>query len=147
VRTGPLYALLKAKRVFEWGEKEERSFQALKEAVRNMVELFIPDPARPFEIFVDACESTETLGAALMQEDPEIGYLCPCAFTSRRMSPAELKYHIREKEFLGCVFAVKTWRPYVSHTTKVWSDYESLKYVNVSADRTLMSPPSDFLLD
>ena len=67
--------------------------------------LAIPDPAKPFEVVVDACQTG--VGAVLLQDGK------PVAFTGRQMNPAETRYHTTEQELLAVMFALQQWRCYL----------------------------------
>uniref|UniRef100_A0A0G4FXJ7 Reverse transcriptase domain-containing protein n=1 Tax=Chromera velia CCMP2878 TaxID=1169474 RepID=A0A0G4FXJ7_9ALVE len=130
--TAPLTSLLQAKVKFVWSEVCEAAFKELKEKIAELILLFIPDPTRPFDLYVDTSEKEICITAALMQWDPRVNGLRVVALTSRKLVQAEQKYPIREKELLAVMFGVKTFRIYVNHTTKVYSDHESLKWLGTS---------------
>uniref|UniRef100_A0A0G4F962 Integrase zinc-binding domain-containing protein n=1 Tax=Chromera velia CCMP2878 TaxID=1169474 RepID=A0A0G4F962_9ALVE len=109
------------------------AFCSLKEAIINITSLYIPDPEHPFKIFGDVSEQRNALGGALMQQDPCVGWLRPVAFALRTLMKEERNYPIREKELLAAIFLLKHWYPYVSETTTVWTDYESLKTLDLTA--------------
>jgi hypothetical protein len=68
---------------------------------------------KPFHVFADA--SQFATGAVLMQDH---GHgLQPCAFESRKLTPAEQNYPIHEIELLAVVNALKVWRCYLEGST------------------------------
>uniref|UniRef100_A0A0G4HVY0 Reverse transcriptase/retrotransposon-derived protein RNase H-like domain-containing protein n=1 Tax=Chromera velia CCMP2878 TaxID=1169474 RepID=A0A0G4HVY0_9ALVE len=117
---------------FVWSEVYEAAFKELKEKIAELILLFIPDPTCPFNLYIDASEKEICIAAALMQWDPRVNGLRVVALASRKLVQAEQKYPIREKELLAVVFGVKTFCIYVNHTTKVYSDHESLKWLGTS---------------
>uniref|UniRef100_A0A0G4GQ82 Reverse transcriptase/retrotransposon-derived protein RNase H-like domain-containing protein n=1 Tax=Chromera velia CCMP2878 TaxID=1169474 RepID=A0A0G4GQ82_9ALVE len=123
---------IQAKVEFVWSEVCEAAFKELKEKIAELILLFIPDPTHPFDLYVDASEKEICIAAALMQWDPRVNGLRVEALASKKLVQAEQKYLIREKELLAVVFGVKTFRIYVNHTTKVYSDHESLKWLSTS---------------
>uniref|UniRef100_A0A0G4HWD7 Reverse transcriptase/retrotransposon-derived protein RNase H-like domain-containing protein n=1 Tax=Chromera velia CCMP2878 TaxID=1169474 RepID=A0A0G4HWD7_9ALVE len=128
----PLTKALKKGIKFKWTEEMKTAFCSLKEAIINITFLYIPNPERPFEIFGDCSEQRNALGDALMQQDPCVGWFRPVAFASRTLTKEERNYPIREKELLVVIFLLKHWRPYVSETTTVWTDHESLKTLDLT---------------
>uniref|UniRef100_A0A0G4HXF4 Uncharacterized protein n=1 Tax=Chromera velia CCMP2878 TaxID=1169474 RepID=A0A0G4HXF4_9ALVE len=132
--TAPLTSLLQAKVEFIWSEVCEAAFKELKEKIAELILLFIPNPTRPFDLYVDASEKEICIAAALMQWDQilRVNGLRVVALASRKLVQAEQKYPIRENELLAVVFGVKTFRIYVNHTTKVYSDHENLKWLGTS---------------
>uniref|UniRef100_A0A0G4FG11 Reverse transcriptase domain-containing protein n=1 Tax=Chromera velia CCMP2878 TaxID=1169474 RepID=A0A0G4FG11_9ALVE len=129
----PLTKALKKGMKFMWMEEMKTAFCSLKEAIINIISLYIPDPKRPLEIFGDVSEQRNAFGGALMQQDPCVGWLRPVAFASRTLTKEEKNYPIREKELLAAIFLLKHWRLYVSETTTVWTDHESLKTLDLTA--------------
>ena len=70
-----------------WTDKEESSFQALKDALTSCPILGYPDFSLPFIIETDA--SKEGLGAVLSQRQE--GKIKVIAYASRGLRPAEKK--------------------------------------------------------
>jgi hypothetical protein len=59
----PLHALTSVKQVFQWGGKQQKAFDALKERISTTPVLALPDLRQPFEIQTDA--SDYAMGAGL----------------------------------------------------------------------------------
>ncbi len=70
--------------------------------------LLVPDPESKFIVEVDA--SDVGVGGVLSQHSLRDGKLHPCAFFSRRLSPAERNYDIGNKELLAVRLALGEWR-------------------------------------
>lgn len=85
-----------------------------------------PDPARQFVVEVDASDTG--VGAVLSQRSAEDGKLYPCAFFSRRLSPAERNYDARNRSgVLALVLAFQEWRHWLEGAAEpflVWTDHK-----------------------
>ena len=122
----PITELTKSDRAWAWGTAQQQAFEALKTALCSAPVLLIPDPSLPYTLNCDACDYA--VGATL-QQDHGAG-LQPVAYRSRKLSPAETRYDVREKEFMALVDACSTWRHYLhsEQPFRLLSDHDSLKY-------------------
>eukprot|EP00253_Pinus_taeda_P032197 PITA_32197 len=68
----PLHALTGLNNVFQWGGKQQKTFDTLKENISTTPILALPGLQRPFEIETDA--SDYVIGAVLMQHGKPICY-------------------------------------------------------------------------
>ena len=105
----PLTRLLQKNVTFEWEDKANEAFEALKEALCNPPILQFPDLRQPFNITTDA--SGYAVGGVLSQG--EIGKDLPIAYTSRVLRGAELAYEVYEKEAPAMIHSVKIFRSYI----------------------------------
>jgi hypothetical protein len=64
-----------------------------------------------------------------MQYDND-GLLRPCAFFSKKNSPAECNYEIYDKEMLAIVRCLEAWDPELRSVNnfEICTDYKNLKY-------------------
>ena len=72
------------------------------------------------------------VGTVLSQRAAEDQKLHPCAFFSRRLSPAERNYDIRNRELLAVKLALEEWRHWLEGTKQpflVWTDHKNLEYI------------------
>ena len=86
--------------------------------------LILPDPTKPFVLNCDSCKFA--IGATL-QQDLGRG-LQPIAYRSKKLSPAERNYDVREREFMAILDACSHWRHYL-HSDEPFvlkSDHSSL---------------------
>lgn len=122
----PLSDLTKDKVMFTWGDAQQQAFDTLKEAMCTAPVLLIPDPSLPFTLNCDA--SNYAVGATL-QQDQGNG-LQPIAYRSRKLTPAEINYDVREREFLAIVDACSHWRHYLhsAEPFRLLTDHDSIKY-------------------
>lgn len=117
----PLTELTKGNVSWRWRDTvEEVAFQQLKEALISAPVMISPDPKLPYEVYTDA--SQFALGAVLMQDQGK--GLQPIAYLSRKLSQTECNYDTGERELLGIVYALTTWRCYLEGAKfKVNSDH------------------------
>ena len=124
----PLTKLTRKGEIFEWVEVHEKSFSTLKVAFTTAPVLVIPDQGRPFIVETDA--SNFAVGAVLSQYDNN-NRLHPCAFMSKGLKDAEVRYDIYDKELLAIITALKEWRHYLQGTKepfKIFCDHRNLKF-------------------
>lgn len=123
----PLTELTKDKIPWQWGNKQQESFDNLKAALCTPPILIVADQSKPFVLNCDACDYA--IGATL-QQDHGNG-LQPVAYFSGKMSDAERNYDVREKEFMALMKACLHWRHYLHGTQPftLLTDHDSLKYM------------------
>ncbi len=89
--TAPLTTLLRGKpKSLSWNPNAHDAFDSLKTAFSTAPILRHPDPQVPFVVEVDA--STTGAGAVLSQLFGEPPRLQPCAYYSKKLTPAEQNY-------------------------------------------------------
>ena len=79
---------------------------------------------------VDA--SNSGVGAVLSQRSDIDQKLHPCAFLSRRLSPAEKNYDVGNRELLAVKTALEEWRHWLQGSEVpflVWTDHKNLEYL------------------
>jgi len=130
----PLTKLLAKGADFEWTEEQVTSMGALQSALTSDSIMAFPDMTRPFIVAPDA--SNYGIGATLTQIRPDASgkdreYVI--AYASRTLTPAEVNYHVTEREGLALVWSVWQWRHYLhgSHFT-VTSNHGALEYIKTS---------------
>ncbi len=107
--SAPLTSLLRHKpKSLSWTPEAIQAFQHLKLAFCSAPALFHPNPTLRFVVEVDA--STLGVGAVLSQWKGEPPVLHPCAYFSRKLSPAEQNYDIGDRELLAIKLALEEWR-------------------------------------
>ena len=105
VLTVPLTNLLRKNVLWEWTNKCEYAFAAVKHSLAEAPVLALPDPNLPFELVTDACGTG--VGAVLLQDGK------PIAFAGRKLNDAETRYSVTDQELLAVIFAVTQWRCYL----------------------------------
>ncbi|GJT44079.1 putative reverse transcriptase domain-containing protein [Tanacetum coccineum] len=104
----PMTKLTQKSVKFDWGEKEEASFQMLKQKLHSAPILALPEGSENFVVYCDA--SHKGLGAVLMQKEKVIAY------ASSQLKIHEKNYTIYDLELGTVVFALKMWRHYLYGT-------------------------------
>ena len=92
----PLTNLLHKGVKFDWIDKCQESFQALKDKLTSAPVLSAPDSCKDFVIYCDA--SRQGLGYVLMQERRVIAY------ASRQVRPHEENYQVHDLELAAFIF-------------------------------------------
>ena len=130
----PLTALLRHKSKWQWAEEQEQAFTSLKNSFTTAPMLRTYDPILECRVATDA--SDKAIGGVLEQLFSDTGLWHPVAFESRKLIPAELNYPVHEKELLGIVHCLKTWRHCLEGQGhfKVFSDHLSLRYFHTQRD-------------
>ncbi|GJS67890.1 putative reverse transcriptase domain-containing protein [Tanacetum coccineum] len=118
----PMTKLTQKKVAFEWGDKQEATFQTLKDKLCSAPILALPQGAENFIVYCDT--SHKRLGAVLMQNEKVIAY------PSRQLKIHEKNYTIHDLELGVVVFALKNWRHYLYGTKcTVFTDHKSLQHI------------------
>jgi hypothetical protein len=88
----------------------------------------MPDPAKLFVIESDA--SKFATGAVLRQKD-ENGDWHSCSYISHSFDATQRNYEIYDRELLGIIRALETWRHYIQgsvHPITIFSDHKNLMF-------------------
>jgi len=125
--TTPLTALTQKDKPFVWDDKCEESFQQLKRMFTTAPILMQFDPDR--ETVVETDSSGWATGGVLSQYDDD-GVLRPCAYFSKKNTPAECNYQIHDKELLAIINALKEWEPELMSVVnfQILTDHRNLRY-------------------
>nr|GEU34368.1 putative reverse transcriptase domain-containing protein [Tanacetum cinerariifolium] len=118
----PMTMLTQKKVKFEWGDKQEKAFQLLKQKLCSAPILALPEGNKDFIVYCDA--SVKGLGVVLMRREKVISY------ASRQLKIHEKNYTTHDLELGAVVFALKIWRHYLYGTKcTVFIDHKSLQYI------------------
>nr|GFC01540.1 putative reverse transcriptase domain, ribonuclease H-like domain, aspartic peptidase domain protein [Tanacetum cinerariifolium] len=103
-------------------EKEEASFELLKQKLCSVPILALPEGSENFVVYCDALH--KGLGAVLMQKEKVIAY------ASRRLKVHEKNYTTHDLELGALVFTLMMWRHYLYGTKcVVFTDHKSLQHI------------------
>lgn len=129
--TASLTALLRGKpRKLTWPESAQEAFKILKSSFTTAPILKHPDPDLPFIVEVDASDCG--IGAVLSQCHGSPAKLYPCAFFSRKLTPAESNYDLGNKRLLSLKAALEEWRHRLEgsrHPFQVVTDHKNLEFI------------------
>ena len=98
------------------------AFVKLKELLTSAPVLVLPDGAKPFTVYTDACGTG--FGAILMQEGKVVAY------ASQQLKILKMNYPTHDLELVSIVFALKSWRLYLlGERFELFTDHKSSKYL------------------
>ena len=121
----PLYEIT-GKKEFHWGESQQRSFEALREALVCAPVLAYPNTDDPFILDTDA--SGTTIGAELIEV--QNGEERVIAYGSFALTPAQRKYCTTKLELLALVRFTREYRHYLlGRKFVVRTDHSSLTWL------------------
>ena len=124
----PLLHLTKKGVDFIWTKECAANFQRLKDIVSSKPLLHFPDFDKTFYVMTDS--SGSALSGVLLQVCSKTGKFVPIAYASRGLTPNECKRPIFENEALACVFAITSFKHYLSHAKFVlYCDNVAVKYL------------------
>nr|GFA38353.1 putative reverse transcriptase domain-containing protein [Tanacetum cinerariifolium] len=107
---------------FDWGEKEENTFQLIKQKLCSASILALPEGSEDFVVYYDA--SHKGLGVVLMQREKVISY------ASRQLKIHEKNYTTHDLELGSVVFALKIWMHYLYGTKcTAYTDDKSIQHI------------------
>jgi hypothetical protein len=123
----PLTDLTKRDKPFQWNDAANRAFCQLKKLFVTAPILVQFDPER--ETIVEADSSGWATGGVLSQYDDD-GLLRPCAYFSRKNTPAECNYEIHDEELLAIICCLREWESDLNSIRhfKIITDHKNLRY-------------------
>ncbi|CAF4867748.1 unnamed protein product [Rotaria socialis] len=127
------------KQTIEWNDERIKSFEAIKELIKQDITLAYPLPDKEcgeLQLFCDASENC--IGSTLCQYQPlknkdgkEELVLRTIANYSCVLNKHARKYNIREKELCAIRLSLDHYKPYLmGRPFCIWSDHRSLIYLN-----------------
>jgi hypothetical protein len=123
----PMTKLLKKGVKFDWSQKCEDAYHALKQHLTTALVLAQPDNTKSVDVYCAA--SGIGLGCVLMQDNRVIAY------ASRAVRPHEQNYPTHDLELAAIVHAQKIWRHYLMGAhCNIYTDHKRLKYIFTQAD-------------
>ncbi len=118
----PLHALTSVKKVFHWGDVQQKAFDSLKQKISSASVLALSDLRQPFEVQMDV--SDYAMGEVLLQHGK------PISFHSEIFNGAITNCPTYEKELYALVQCVKKWKHYlIGKDTIIHIDHQPLQYL------------------
>ena len=114
--------------IFNFGDKEKASFEALKAVFTTVPVLQCPDQDHEFRLETDASEFAIRGVISVKCDDSKFR---PVAYMSHSMTPPEQNYPIHDKEMLAIIKATEAWRHYLEATPyafEIHMDHNNLLY-------------------
>jgi len=120
----PLINVIRKDIEFQWGEKQQKAFEELKQACANPSVLCTFRANEPARIETDA--SDLAIEACLYQQKENKWH--PVAYYSKKISGAEQNYNIYDKKLLAIVAALQNWRVYAESCSEltIFTDHKNL---------------------
>jgi RNase H-like domain found in reverse transcriptase/Reverse transcriptase (RNA-dependent DNA polymerase)/Integrase core domain/Integrase zinc binding domain len=91
-------------RQWQWTDKMEQGFINVKEKLKQIKGLLLPNYKKEFLLRTDA--SNSGMGAVLLQQNEEEKW-CPVQWASKKFTPAEVRYSISEKEMYAITWGIE----------------------------------------
>ena len=116
----PFFNVLKGSKKFEWTDKYNHSFQALKEHLERPP--LLSKPIDGEKLYLYLAVSKAAVSAALVREEEKVQWLV--YYVSKRLLDVETRYLDSKKLALALVIASRKLRPYFhAHLIKVLTNY------------------------
>ncbi len=126
----PLSRMTSKTTPFKWGEEQQKAFEDIKAIIARDVMLSYPDFSKVFHVYADASQTQ--LGATIVQDEK------PIAFWSRKLTPAQTRYTVTEKELLSLVEVLKEFRNILlGQRLILHTDHQNLTYSKFNTDRVM----------
>lgn len=112
--------------MIELNASQMQAFYDVQWELANACHWYAPHPTAPFKVVTDA--SNYAIGAAIEQNVDDNWQ--PVAFYSRKLSPAETRYPVHERELLAIVASLKAYG-WLLQGRKffVWTDHAPLIHI------------------
>ena len=132
--TAPLTALMSSKVPFRWTEEHTKAFRDTQAAVGHAILLSFPNYQRPFEVFCDASDAQ--VGSLICQRETDQSPLRVLACVAKKLTPAQRKYTVGEKELFSVVETLRKHRHMLfGYPLVVWTDHKNLTFRSLQSDR------------
>ena len=123
-----LYELTRKKQKWEWGNKQKKSFKALKKKFTMEPILVVLDLNRKMRMEVDMLDYATREVLSMKCSD---GKWRLVAYLSKSLNEMARNHKIHDKEMLVVIRGSENWRYLLEDTREkfeVWTDYKNLEY-------------------
>ena len=124
----PMNQLTRKDEKWKWGEEQQVAFEQLKAVFTTRLMLATPELDKEFRVEADALNFA-TGGVLSVKCDDDLWQ--PVAFISKALNETERNYEIYNKEILGVIRCLETWRHFLEGAKmkfKIWTDHKNLEY-------------------
>ena len=124
----PLHEMMRKETKWNWGERQQKAFEELKERFTTEPVLVTPDLDREMRVEVDALDFA-TGGVLLIKCEDE--RWSPVAYIFKSLNEAERNYKIHNKEMLAIIWCLEAWRHFLEGAKgqfEIWTDHKNLEY-------------------
>ena len=124
----PLHEMMRKETKWNWGERQQKAFEELKERFTTEPVLVTPDLDREMRVEVDALDFA-TGGVLLIKCEDERWR--PVAYIFKSLNEAERNYKIHNKEMLAIIWCLEAWRHFLEGAKgqfEIWTDHKNLEY-------------------
>jgi len=124
----PLHKLTRKDQKWEWDAVHQKTFDELKARFTKQPILTIVDTTKELRIESDACDFATGTVLSMKCDDDKWH---PCAYLSKGLNDVERNYDTHDKEMLGIMRALESWRHYLEGAKvqfEIWNDHRNLQY-------------------
>ena len=128
----PMNKLTRKDKKWRWGEEQQKAFKLLKGIFTTRPVLATPDLDEEFRVEADA--SNFATGGVLSVKCKDDLWR-PVAFISKALNETERNYKIHNKEMLGVIWCLESWRHFLEGARvkfEIWTDHKNLEYFMTS---------------
>ena len=106
----PLYKITRKENKWSWGERQQKTFEELKERFTTEPVLVTPDLDKEMRVEVDA--SDFATGGVLLMKCKDKRWR-PVAYIFKSLNEVERNYEIHDKKMLAIIWCLKAWRHFL----------------------------------
>ena len=105
-----LHEMTRKENKWNWGEKQQKAFEELKERFTTEPILVTPDLDKEMRVEVDTSDFTTGEVLLMKYEDEKWR---PVTYISKSLNKAERNYEIHDKEMLAIIQCLEAWRHFL----------------------------------
>ena len=123
-----LHEMTRKETKWNWGERQQKVFEELKERFITKPVLVTPDLDK--EMRVEANMLDFAMGGVLSMKCEDERWR-PVAYISKSLNEAERNYEIHDKEMLAIIRYLEAWRHFLEGAKgqfEIWTDHKNLEY-------------------
>jgi len=124
----PLHEMMRKENKWNWGERQQKAFEELKERFTTELVLITPDLDKEMRVEVDVSDFAMKGVLSMKCEDEKWR---PVAYISKSLNEAERNYEIHDKKMLAIIRCLEAWRYFLEGAKdqfKIWMDHKNLEY-------------------